>query len=192
MGRAAETPRMTYADYLAFEEASDTRHEFVHGEVYAMTGGTSRHAAIALNIGAALKHALRGKPCRPTSGDQRIRVPATGAAFYADVAVVCDRYEHADDDPNGLINPTVIVEVLSPSTEAHDRGTKFEHYRRLPSLQHYLLVSADEPLVEHRRRNAQGWQLSHHTDGRVELDALGVGLELEDIYDDLAIVGGGS
>ena len=191
MGQAAEKPPMTYAEYLAHEATADVRHEYIHGEIYAMTGGTSRHAAIGLNVGAALKAALRGKPCRPTSGDQRIRIPGTGASFYADVAVVCDRYHYAEDDPHGLINPTVIVEVLSPSTEGHDRGVKFEHYRRLPSLQHYLLVATDERLVEHRQRNAQGWQMSHHTDGAIALTALDVTLSLDDIYDDLEMLGDG-
>ena len=190
MGQAAEKPTMTYAEYLNFEATADVRHEYIHGEIYAMTGGTSRHAAVATNLTVALGAALRGKPCRPTNGDQRIRVPGTQSSFYADVVVVCDRYQHAGDDPHGLTNPTVIVEVLSPSTEAHDRGVKFEHYRRLPSLQHYLLVSADERLVEHRQRNAHGWQMSHHTDGAVDLAAVGVTLTLDEIYDDLEMLGG--
>ncbi|MCA9561605.1 MAG: Uma2 family endonuclease [Myxococcales bacterium] len=190
MGEAAKKSKLTYAEYLALEEASEGRHEFIDGEAYAMAGGTSRHAVVGANVIAALAQALRGRRCFPVAGSQRIRVPATGGAFYADATVVCDRYVHADDDPDGLTNPTVIVEVLSPSTQDYDRGEKFEHYRLLPSLQHYLLVTATEQSIQHRQRTGDGWRITYHTDGALHLAALGIDLALDDVYANLDMVDG--
>src|ERR1700690_3482561 len=112
---------MTYAEYLAFEEKSDTRHEYIRGEVFAMTGGTPSHAGLAAAVARLIGNALVGKPCRVYSSDLRVRMPATEMATYADVTVVCSKLKTAEDDKNATINPTLVVEVLSPSTEAYDR-----------------------------------------------------------------------
>ena len=141
-----------------------------------------------MNIGGTLLAALRGKPCRPTSSSQRIFVPATESAFYGDVTVVCGDFESPPEDPDAITNPTVIVEVLSPSTADRDRGTKFEHYRTLPSLTDYLLVDQRARRVEHRRRVEPGqdvWLLSTVREGAVELGSLGIALALDDVYANL-------
>lgn len=174
--------RLTREDYLALSETWDVRHEWVNGEVYAISGGTSRHAAVAVNIVLALGAALRDRPCRPINGDQRIHVEATDALLYADVGVVCGAFQHADADPHAITNPTVLIEVLSPSTRDYDQGAKFDHYRRLPSLQHYLLVDPDEVHVIHHRRLGEGWLRHDHTQGGVALDAVELELRLDAVY----------
>jgi Uma2 family endonuclease len=124
---------MTYAEYLAFEEASLEKHEFLNGEVFAMAGGTLEHPALAMALGAALINALRDRPCRLFSSDLRVRIRATGLTTYPDISVACGKAEVDNEDPHALVNPVLIVEVLSDSTEAYDRGEKAAHYRHIPS-----------------------------------------------------------
>jgi Uma2 family endonuclease len=151
---------MTYADYLALEASSEIKHEYLNGEVFAMAGGTITHGALAAAIISALSAALRDRACRVLSSDVRVRAKATGLATYPDVTVVCDKIEVDDDDRNGVLNPTLIVEVLSDSTEAYDRGAKAAHYRRIPSLREYVLIAQGDPLIEVYRRNERGnWEL---------------------------------
>ncbi len=157
---SAPIARMSHAEYLAFEASSEVRHEYLNGEIFAMSGGSPQHAALAMAIGAALGNALRDRPCRVLSSDARVRAKATGLSTYADVTVVCARMETDPDDPHGITNPVLVVEVLSPTTEAYDRGAKAAHYRRIPSLREYVLMSQDEPLIEVYRRNERGnWEL---------------------------------
>ncbi|HEU4731912.1 MAG TPA: Uma2 family endonuclease [Kofleriaceae bacterium] len=152
--------RMTYADYLALEASSEVKHEYIDGEVFAMAGGSITHGALAAATISALSAALRDRPCRVLSSDVRVRSKATGLATYPDVTVVCHKIEVGDDDPQGVLNPVLIVEVLSDSTEAYDRGAKAAHYRRIPSLREYVLVGQGEPLSEVHRRNERGnWEL---------------------------------
>jgi Uma2 family endonuclease len=178
---------MTLDAYLDGEQRSEIKHEYLRGEVYAMAGGTPEHAALAMAVGAALTTALAGRKCRVFSSDLRVRVEATDLSTYPDLTVICGRFEHAAADPNAATNPTLIVEVLSDSTEAYDRGEKFAHYRRLPSLREYLLVSQREPRLEAYRRNAAGeWVLSEAGAGEVLVLASleGVRLETDAIYRD--------
>jgi Uma2 family endonuclease len=183
MVSATVLPRMTIAEYLEREAGADQRHELIDGEIFAMAGGSPRHAAIAAALIGALYTRLRGTSCRPTTGDQRIFIPATGSMFYAVVAVICGAYQLASADPHAVTNPTLIIEVLSASTADHDRGTKFEHYRQLPSLQEYLLVSQTVPHVDHRRRlEGDTWLVSPVTEGAIELKSLGVSIALDEIY----------
>ena len=174
--------RLTREDYLALSETWDVRHEWVNGEVTAMSGGTSRHAAVAVNLTFALFQALGERPCRPINADQRIHVEATDALLYADVGVICGPFQHSAADPHGITNPVVLIEVLSPSTRDYDQGAKFDHYRRLPSLQHYVLVDPDVPHLIHHRRLGDGWLRHDHTEGRVMLDAVEVELHLDAVY----------
>jgi Uma2 family endonuclease len=153
MAEPARKLKHTFAEYLALEAASGTRHEYLDGEIFDMAGGTIEHGALAANTIGELLGALRGRPCRVLTSDVRVRVLATGLGTYPDVSVVCGAIEHDPEDANTVVNPTVIVEVLSDSTEAYDRGEKFAHYRRLPSLRDYLLVSQHGPQVELYRRN---------------------------------------
>ena len=183
MGEAVQ--RKTYLEYLAFEAEAKTKHEFVDGQIVAMAGGTPEHARLAANVSAALVTALRGRPCSAFSADLRVHVPATGGTTYPDVTVVCDERRTADVDGDAITNPTVIVEILSPTTEASDRGEKFAHYRRLDSLREYVLVSQGEPRIEVYRRENEVWALRDYgPDQQAELASLDVTLSVDDIYTD--------
>ena len=175
---------MTYAEYLAAEAVSEVRHEYLNGEVWAMAGGTPEHAALALAVGSELRQALRGKPCRAYSADLRVRIVDTGLSTYPDVSVVCGQLETAPDDKDAVTNPIVLVEVLSESTEGYDRGAKAAHYRRIPSLREYVLVSQAEPRIEvHRRAESGRWELLEARPGEtIELVSLGARLDVAAIY----------
>jgi Uma2 family endonuclease len=176
---------MTYAEYLAAERTAEVRHEYLRGEVLAMAGGTPEHARIAANVIAALTTSLRGKPCAVFTSDLRIRIENTDRSTYPDVSVVCGKREAARDDEDALTNPTVVVEVLSDTTEADDRGEKFAHYRRIPSLRAYVLVSQRTPRIEVYRREGDEWILSEATSGQVaRLVSIGVELSVDDVYRD--------
>lgn len=159
----------------------------LEGEIFAMAGGTPEHAALAV---AALVHlgvALRGKPCRPHGADLRIRVLATGLATYPDVAVICGEVVRDPTSRTHVTNPSIILEVLSPSTEEYDRGEKREHVQQIPSLREYVLVAHDKRRVEIFRRGAvdEPWAL-HIVVGageRVELPSMGVTIPVDELYD---------
>jgi Uma2 family endonuclease len=175
---------MTYAEYLAAEAVSEVRHEYLNGEVWAMAGGTPEHAALALAVGSELREALRGKPCRAYSADLRVRVVDTGLSTYPDVSVVCGQLETAPEDKDAVTNPIVLVEVLSESTEGYDRGAKAAHYRRIPSLREYVLVSQAEPRIEvHRRAESGRWELLEARPGEtIELASIGARLDVSAVY----------
>lgn len=184
MPRHAHGARMTYAEYLAAEAASEIRHEFLDSEVWAMARGTPEHAALAAALIGALGAALRGKPCRVYTSDLRVRILATGLSTYPDVSVVCGGVETAPDDPDAITNPVVVAEVLSDATQAYDRGAKAAHYRRLASLQEYVLLSQAESLVEvYRRADSGRWELLEGRPGDlVELRSLGIHLDIAAVY----------
>ena len=176
---------MSYPEYLAFERAAEIKHEFIDGRVVAMAGGSPEHARLAANVAAALLVALRGRRCSAFSSDLRVHIPATGRSMYPDVTVVCDERRTASVYPDAIINPTVIVEVLSPTTEASDRGEKFAHYRRLAGLHEYVLVNQDHPRIEIYRREGDVWALREYGPGeRAELSSLDVRLAVDEIYAD--------
>ncbi len=184
---ASQPNRMTHAAYLDTEQGSAIKHEYLRGEVYAMAGGTPEHAALAMAVGAALTTALAGRRSRVFSSDLRVRVESTDLSTYPDITVICGSFEPSEVDPNAAANPILIVEVLSDSTEAYDRGEKFAHYRRLPSLCEYVLVSQHEPRLEAYRKTAAGeWVLSEAGVGQVlSLASLeGVQLDTDAIYRD--------
>jgi len=181
---AQPKPRMTHAEYLAGEQTSDVKHEYLRGEVWAMSGGTPAHARIQQNVSTALAIALKGKPCGVYSSDLRVRIVSTDRSTYPDVTVICGKLETASDDPDAVVNPHLIVEVLSDSTEASDRGEKFAHYRRLESLQEYVLVSQQTQRVEvFRRGEGVTWTFIPVREGElVEFKSLDVRLDLTDVY----------
>ncbi|MSP59211.1 MAG: Uma2 family endonuclease [Myxococcales bacterium] len=182
--QAARRVKWTQEEYLAREQRSLTRNEFLDGEIYAMAGATLRHNVITTNTLAALHGLLRGKPCRAFNSDQRIAVSRTGLSTYADAGVVCGEPLFHDNDKNALVNPTLLVEVLSPSTEAYDRGEKLDHYRAIPSLREVLLIAQDTPSVEHHYRLDTGqWLLTVWDAGAVALATLGGAVPLDDLYD---------
>jgi Uma2 family endonuclease len=173
-----------YADYLALEEVSNVKHEYLDGEIYAMAGGTPDHAALAMAVGAALVGQLGGKACRVFSSDLRVRVLATGLATYPDVTVVCGPLERDPDSRTTVTNPTLVVEVLSDGTEDYDRGEKLEHHRQVPSLRECLLVSHRRPSLELWRREPDGvWSRQEAGPGAaLELLSVGCSLAVDDIY----------
>lgn len=174
---------MSYAEYLAFEREAETKHEYVNGEVYAMAGGTPEHARLAARVMAQLLRALDDRPCEVFSSDLRVRIMATGRSTYPDVTVVCGRLDRAADDEHAVINPMLIVEVLSEGTESQDRGDKWRHYQRIESLQTYVLVSQDEPMVEVFRRAADAWRYQPAGPGqRLVLDDHGLTLDVDALY----------
>jgi Uma2 family endonuclease len=182
----AQKQTMTYAEYLVFEEASDVKHEFLNGEVFAMSGGTPEHAALAMAFGRLLGDALPARPCRVFSSDARVRIQATGLTTYPDVSVICGRAEKDPEDDCAMVNPVLLVEVLSDSTEAHDRGDKAAHYRHIPSLREYVFVSQRERRIEVYRRNEAGrWELFESEAGATcELASVGCTLAVDDVYRD--------
>lgn len=175
---------MNYADYLLLERSSPERHEFLRGEVYAMAGGSPEHGALAAAWIGELRVALGGKPCRVFTSDVRVRIRETGLTTYPDVSVVCGRLETDSEDPDAIVNPVLLIEVLSDSSEAYDRGAKAAHYRRIQTLREYVLVSQSEPLVEVYRRNAEGrFELYEvRADDTVELASVGVSLVVKARY----------
>jgi Uma2 family endonuclease len=176
----------SYAEYLAYERDSALKHEYEGGEIFAMAGGSRRHHALASRISAALETA-RGPGCVAFQSDQKVRVLATGRATYPDATLVCGRIEGDPADALGatITNPTLLVEVLSPSTEQEDRGNKWQHYQLIPSLQEYVLVSQAEPRIERYRRLPSGaWEYSDATTGTVELSS-GARIDLARLYDAL-------
>jgi Uma2 family endonuclease len=177
----------TFADYVRLEEDSAIKHEFLGGRVWAMAGGSPRHAAIAARIIASLADQLRGKPCEVFTSDLRIRVSATGLGTYPDASVVCGKLEVDPEDPKGhtITNPVLVVEVLSPSTEEYDRTEKRAHYQAMPSVREIMLVAQDERRVEIWRREGEEWT-SHTTrdTGLARVDSIACTLELSEIYRD--------
>ncbi|MCC7384315.1 MAG: Uma2 family endonuclease [Deltaproteobacteria bacterium] len=176
----------SFREYLAHEAASNVKHEYLDGQIYAMAGGTPRHSALISAVNAQLATQVRGGRCRVHMADLRIRVGATGLATYPDVAVICGPWARDAEDENTLVNPSVIVEVLSPSTEEYDRGEKFEHYKRIPSLVAYVLVSHERPEVEVWSKSDRGeWSLAVFGPSMVApLDRIGCRLDVSEIYAD--------
>jgi Uma2 family endonuclease len=175
----------TYGEYLALEEESSTRHEYLDGEIYAMAGGTPDHAALA----AAAIGILRGglpPGCRVFTSDLRVRIAETGLSTYPDGAVVCGKSARAGDDALAVVNPVLLIEVTSPSTEEYDRGEKLRNYQYLPSLREVLIMSHREPRVTLVRRQDDGrWTSSDVRGGEsVALVSVGRSISVDDIYRD--------
>lgn len=185
MARSALGACATYAEYLALEARGEDKHEFLRGEIFAMAGGTPEHGAVAMAVGRELGISLRGRPCRVYSSDVRVRIQDTGLTTYPDVSVVCGRLETAAEDPDAITNPVLVVEVLSETTEAYDRGAKAAHYRRIPSLREYLLVDPRERVAEVQRRNEQGvWEIHEARPGhQIELLSVGVSLDVDALFE---------
>ncbi len=182
---AAEKLKMTYAQYLAAEETAKEKHDFLAGEVFAMSGGTLEHSALAAAFSRMLGNALAARGCVVFEANARVRRVESDFSCYPDATVVCGGVKRAADDPNGIVNPTVIVEILSDSTESYDRGEKARQFRQMPSLQEFVLVSQGRRSVEVFRRNAQGrFELFEWSAGVAELQSVGVTVSLDALYAD--------
>ncbi len=164
---------------------SNVKHEYLEGQIYAMAGGTPDHAALQLAVPSLLFPHLRSGRCRAHGSDLRVRVLATGLATYPDVTIVCGPRELDPEDKNSVTNPTLLVEVLSKSTEDYDRGEKFAHYKRIPSLRQYVLVSQGARCVEVWTRDATGeWTCVSSKDGEVaDLGSIGARLDVRELYE---------
>lgn len=177
---------MTEEEYLAFERASSTKHEFYKGRIYAMTGAKEPHNLISGNIIAALHPQLRGKGCRVYPSDMRVKVTQTGLNTYPDITIVCGPPQFTDKVRDTIVNPIVIVEVLSASTERYDRGMKFQNYRTIETLYDYILVAQDQHHIEHFSRQENGlWIFQEATNIELNLNIQSIGciLHLQDVYE---------
>ena len=178
--------RVTYAEYLALANDSDVKYEYVAGEIVAMAGGTVEHGRLIGRATALIDRVLEGKPCIVLPSDLRVRIRAAERSTYPDLHIVCGPPERDPDDDHAIVNPTVIVEVLSDSTAGLDRTEKFAAYRRLPSLREYVLISQRERRVElYRRRENRRWQLDEYVAGdRLRLESLAVEVAVDELYVD--------
>jgi Uma2 family endonuclease len=183
-------PRLTEEQYLEMERAAETKSEFLDGEMFAMGGARSSHNRLVWNLIEELGPQLRSGPCRGYPSDMRVRVPSSGLYTYPDVIVVCGQPQFLDDREDTLLNPSLIVEVLSPSTEAYDRGRKFEHYKSIASLKEYLLVASDRVHLDLYTRQATGqWLLTSASgpEGAIDLGSVGCRLTTTGLYRDVGI-----
>jgi Uma2 family endonuclease len=184
MAEPAAKARVTYAEYLAIEARSEVKHQLVDGVMFAMSGGTRRHAYLQTRVVVSLANALRDRPCVPYGSELRVYLPALGEGTYPDASVICGPFRSAPADPEATINPAALVEVLSPTTEAYDRGEKFEKYQALEAFREYLLVSQDKPRIERYARGDDGswiWR-AYGAGEHVPLTCAGVELAVDEIY----------
>ena len=188
MAQRAAEPLLSEDGYLALEQKSEVKHEYFAGEMFAMAGGTLNHSLIASNFNSHLRSLLSGRGCLVFTSDLRVKIVATGLFTYPDVSVVCGPPDLLHQPSDTLVNPTLIVEVLSESTEAYDRGTKFDHYRQIPSLTTYLLVNQDRARIEQFIRHTDfEWRnrVANGLDAVMELPALGVSISPSEIFSDV-------
>ena len=184
MSSVAAKKYITPEEYLAAERRATVKSEYIHGEVLAMSGASRAHNIITVDITTELNIQLRKRGCEIYSGDMRVRTSPTGSYFYPDVVVVCDKPRFEDNVFDTLLNPILIVEVLSPSTETYDRGEKFALYQELTSLQEYILVSQDRIRVEHHRLTETQWvgKTFEAPEDVLKLNSIECELPLQDIY----------
>jgi Uma2 family endonuclease len=176
----------TIEEYVLHEEYANVKHEFLDGQIYLMAGGSPEHSSMAMRVGIALGVQLRGRRCSVYNSDARVRVVATGLDTYPDVSVACGAEERDVEDRFALTNPVVLVEVLSPSTEAYDRGEKVDHYKRIVSLREIVLVSHGEALIEVIRRGEEDdWTHQAFVAGQIaELRSIDCTLDVDEVYSD--------
>ncbi|MGB3239906.1 MAG: Uma2 family endonuclease [Geitlerinemataceae cyanobacterium] len=181
------SPHYTYLtpeEYLKLEEQSDIKHEYIDGYVYAMAGASDAHVTVALNLAANLRNHLRGSGCRVYIADMKVRIESLNRYFYPDVMVSCDRRDR--ETPNHKQFPCLIVEVLSNSTEAFDRGDKFADYQQIESLKEYVLINTKRQRIECFRRNDEGfWVLQYYTSKTFQLHTVNFEGTMEALYEDI-------
>lgn len=187
MGLAQPAPKFDFDSYTAWEAEQPERHEWVDGEVFAMTGARDAHNRIAGNVYMALRQALRGTPCRTFMSDMKLHAEEAVASFYPDVMVTCDPRDLTDEADLAKRHAKLVVEVISDSTGAYDRGRKFEIYRSMPSVEEVVFVEQTRMQVDLFRRNAQGrWELYPSGAGEVvAMSSLGLTLPVASVYEDV-------
>ncbi|GAC1353280.1 MAG: Uma2 family endonuclease [Polyangiales bacterium] len=181
---ASAHARYSRREYVALERMANVRHEFHEGNIYAMAGGTPEHAALAANVTAILLRALEGQPCRVHSADLRVRIEASGLTTYPDVSVVCGELVRDPEDADAVLNPLIVVEVLSPSTERYDREEKRVHYQQVVSLRSIVLVAHDKRRIDVWSRAMDGKWMHDQADagGCASLNAQGCVLDVDAVY----------
>lgn len=183
---AQDEPYVTPVEYLERERLAETKNEYWNGEITAMAGASPRHTMIVANLAYLFISQLKGRPCTVHVTDLRVKVSPTGLYTYPDVTVICGNLEVEDEQQDTALNPSVIIEVLSPSTENYDRGQKFAHYRTLESLSDYIMVIQDVAQVEHyARQSADQWLLTVYRglESVVMVESIGCEMRLADVYD---------
>ena len=186
MSNVAKREPLTYEEYLAFERSAATKHEFANGEIFAMAGGKRAHNLVAMTLGRILGNALAGRRCQVLSSDMRVRT-GDGVACYPDVSVACPPLRFTDETEDELRNPTVVVEVLSDSTEAYDRGDKLVHYQTIEGLREIVLVSTKRARVDHYSLRDDGsWVLRSYVPGQsMPLPSLAIEVPIDAIYENV-------
>lgn len=176
---------MTPAEYLALERKAETKSEYIGGRMYAMSGVSRRHSLIAGNLHGEIGAQFRSRNCEAHMAQMRVKVSPSGVYTYPDVVAVCGEARFEDAEVDTLLNPTVIIEVLSPSTEAYDRGEKFVQYRRIDTLREYVLVSQEQLRIEHYRREGSEWVLTEisDSDGTLNLPSIDCHIAMSAIYE---------
>ena len=178
-------PYLTPRQYLEIERDAGRKSEYYNGEMFLMAGGSRKHGKIIDNLSRSLGNSLDDKPCFAYSSEVRLQIPPSGLYTYPDIMVVCEPEQSSPEDQDTITNPTVIIEVLSPSTEGYDRGKKFGHYLQIPSLREYILVSQEEVRVDQFTIQAGGqhtFRSYNSLDSALELPSLGCALTLREIY----------
>jgi len=178
-------PRITAQEYLEIERKAEFKSEYYNGEIFAMSGGSPRHSRLAVRLSSIFDRHLAGRKCDVYNSDLRLLVEQEALYTYPDVSVVCGELQLADNEPDVFVNPTLLVEVLSPSTEQYDRGTKAKLYRTIPTLRELLLVSQNTPELElYRREQDDNWSILtvKSLDSTLKLTSIGLELRLGDLY----------
>jgi Uma2 family endonuclease len=188
---AQPQPYLTSEEYLAFERMSAEKHEYLAGSMYAMGGGSARHNRIAGSTYATLYAQLRRRNCTVYPSDMRVKALQTGLYTYPDITIVCGNEQFEDSKEDSLLNPTIVIEVLSPSTEKYDRGKKFQHYRTILSLREYILIAQDDYHIERFVRQSDNtWVYSEATKQEevIELTTIQCTLHLEEVYEQVTFI----
>jgi len=194
----AGEPAVAYAkqkysieEYLEYENASEEKHEYYQGEIFAMSGNKMPHVLVCRNVYFALGFKLKGKSCQPFNSDMRVHIPKNSLFTYPDISIFCGEPESLNNDQFNFLNPIALIEILSDSTRQYNRNEKFRLYRDIPSLREYVLIEPEIILVDVYRLNAQGfWDLQQCTklDEALELQSIGESISLADIYEGTKVV----
>lgn len=184
MKEPVSRPQFSSQQYLAIERTADHKSEYISGHIVAMAGGSRRHSLITMNIGGELRALLKSSSCRVYNSDLKVRIEAFDSYVYPDLTITCGEEQFLDSQNDVLLNPILIVEVLAPSTEHHDRSVKFWQYQQIPSLVEYVLVWQDYPVIEVFTRRHPRWEYAKYEgiSGMVVLDSIGCRLPLSDVF----------
>ncbi len=186
---ARKLDNVSVAEYLAIEQTEDCRYEYHDGKIFAMAGGTVEHGLISGNVYGEIKFALRNgsSKCTVLNSEVKLHIEASNKFVYSDVMVVCDELERSSIEENAIVNPVVIIEVLSKSTESYDRGDKFFAYRQIPTLKEYILIDQYQPQIDIYERQAGLWKITRKNalSSLIQIHALGIEISLANIYEQI-------